>query len=83
MLQNQIPNLLECQLQHLLAAILKRGFPEKDTNRIEHLWVEIKKIKNDDTLIGNISNDPTLNIELKDGDHVEIKVTEIEDLYKE
>lgn len=77
------PKFARMPITTFIGRYIKKGFPEKGTSRTEHLWVEIKEVKNDDTLIGNISNDPTLNVGLKDGDQVEVKVTEIEDLYED
>jgi uncharacterized protein YegJ (DUF2314 family) len=57
---------------------IKMCFQEIGTGKKEHLWVRINSIKDKETLYGIVDNDPVLNLEVKDGDPVEVPIKEIE-----
>jgi uncharacterized protein YegJ (DUF2314 family) len=59
---------------------VKACFEEIGTEKKEHLWIKVLTVKDDKTLIGIIDNDPFLNLQVKFGDTVEVKLYEIEDV---
>jgi len=67
--------------EYFLKKHVKKCFPEIRTEKKEHLWILIKEVKNSTTLIGNIDNDPVLNLGINYQDEVEVLLTEIEEVY--
>jgi uncharacterized protein YegJ (DUF2314 family) len=57
---------------------IKMVFSEIESGRKEHLWVLINHVKDKDTLLGIVNNDPVLKLEVKNGDTVEVPIKAIE-----
>lgn len=57
---------------------VKKSFPEVNSERKEHLWIKINQVNDDKTLTGTVDNDTVLNLSVKSGDIVQVKVEEIE-----
>jgi hypothetical protein len=63
----------------LIGRYVKRAF-EQD-GRVEHMWVEVKKITDDGVLCGVLDNDPVVVNDVKCGDTVKVELCEIEEVF--
>jgi Uncharacterized protein conserved in bacteria (DUF2314) len=70
--------------QTLIGRFVKKGFKTADPRvELEHMWVKVKRLREDGKLEGVLNNDPGFCPNLKNGDIVTVEMSEIEAIYKE
>lgn len=62
----------------LIGKNVKRAFHCEEG--IEHMWVLVQSITDDNVLLGKLNNDPTYDHGIAFGDEVKVQISEIEEI---
>ena len=64
--------------ENFIGKLVKKEFKEEISGKIEPLWIRIKAVNQDKkTLLGEISCDPLLELNINCGDPIEITISSI------
>ena len=66
-------------LASLIGSWVKKAFADSN-DQVEHMWVRVTSV-NESGVIGVLDQDPILCDNLKDGDVVKVKASEIEEVH--
>jgi uncharacterized protein YegJ (DUF2314 family) len=74
------PDLQRQTAASFVGLYVKRAFPVEESRHMEHLWVMVTGVSPDGQLIGQVSNEPDLEVGYLLGDSVTFPVSDAEDV---